>query len=292
MTAPSPHPRILNADGSSNVVRLGLPRRSWLNDHYHVLLTASWPAFFAAITALYMVSNALFAVAYLACGDVIENARPGSFVDAFFFSIQTMATIGYGKLIPIGPAANLLVAVEALVGMLGLALAAGLMYARFTRPTAGVLFSSRAVITPFDGKPTLMLRMANQRTDQIVEASIHLVLVRSEASDEGQIYRRFYDIPPTRERSPVFSLSWTVMHVIDHHSPLYGESSRSLQDSHAELLVLFTGHHEAFAQTVHARHAYSPEELVWGGRFVDMFITQSNGSRALDLRLIHEIIPP
>ncbi|MBI3444432.1 MAG: ATP-sensitive inward rectifier potassium channel 10 [Magnetospirillum sp.] len=282
-------PRILNPDGSSNVTRLGLERRGWAGDHYHSLLTVSWPVFFALISGIYLMINALFALAYLACGDVIENARPGSFTDAFFFSVQTMATIGYGKLIPIGPLANALVAFEALVGMMSLAVAAGIMYARFTRPTAGVLFSTRMVVSPFEGQPTLMLRLANLREEQIVEADVHLVLVRSEISEEGMIYRRFHDLRLARARSPVFSLSWTVMHPIDHHSPLYGETTETLRNSHSELLVLFTGHHEAFAQDVHARHAYCADEIIWGGRFVDVFTTLPNGQRALDLTKFHEI---
>jgi inward rectifier potassium channel len=284
-------PRILNPDGSSNITRLGLRRRGWMDDHYHHLLTVRWPFFFAIIASAYLVANALFALAYVACGDVIMNARPGSFTDAFFFSVQTMATIGYGHFIPIGPLANALVTLEALCGMLGLAVAASLIYARFTRPTAGVLFSSRMVITEFDGKPTLMMRLANLRLEQIIEADVHLVLVRSEISQEGMVFRRFHDLQLARSHSPIFSLSWTVMHHIDHHSPLYGETDETLRHAHAELLVLFMGHHEAFAQDVHARHAYSCDEIIWGGRFVDVFTTLPDGRRALDLSKFHEIVP-
>jgi inward rectifier potassium channel len=289
MSRPAPKPRILNPDGSSNVTRLGLEKRGWLDDHYHDLLTVRWPSFFAIIAGVYLAANALFALAYLACGDVIENARPGSFTDAFFFSVQTMATIGYGRLIPVGPLANTLVTLEALCGMLGLAVAASLIYARFTRPTAGVLFSSHTVVTSFEGKPTLMMRLANLRVEQIIEADVHLVLVRSEISQEGMLFRRFHDLALTRSHSPVFSLSWTLMHPIDHHSPLYGENDETLRHAHAELLVLFTGHHEAFAQNVHARHAYTCDEIIWGGRFVDVFTTLPDGSRALDLTKFHEI---
>lgn len=289
MKPPVSRPRILNPDGSSNIARLGLEKRGWLDDHYHHLLTVSWPGFFAVIAGLYLMANALFALAYLACGDVIENARPGSFTDAFFFSVQTMATIGYGKLIPIGPLANTQVTLEALCGMLGLAVAASLIYARFTRPTAGVLFSSCTVVTEFEGKPTLMMRLANLRVEQIIEADVHLVLVRSEISQEGMLFRRFHDLQLTRSHSPIFSLSWTIMHPIDHHSPLYGETAETLRHSHSELLVLFTGHHEAFAQDVHARHAYSCDEIIWGGRFVDVFTTLPDGRRALDLTKFHEI---
>nr|7N9K_A Chain A, Inward rectifier potassium channel Kirbac3.1 [Paramagnetospirillum magnetotacticum] len=289
MKPPARKPRILNSDGSSNITRLGLEKRGWLDDHYHDLLTVSWPVFITLITGLYLVTNALFALAYLASGDVIENARPGSFTDAFFFSVQTMATIGYGKLIPIGPLANTLVTLEALCGMLGMAVAASLIYARFTRPTAGVLFSSRMVISDFEGKPTLMMRLANLRIEQIIEADVHLVLVRSEISQEGMVFRRFHDLTLTRSRSPIFSLSWTVMHPIDHHSPIYGETDETLRNSHSEFLVLFTGHHEAFAQNVHARHAYSSDEIIWGGHFVDVFTTLPDGRRALDLGKFHEI---
>ena len=291
MAPPNPSKRLLNPDGSSNVVRLGRLGQSWLGDHYHALLTVPWPGFFAIISVLYLIANGLFAALYLACGDVIENARPGSFVDAFFFSIQTMATIGYGKLIPIGPAANALVAIEALVGMLGMAVAAGLMFARITRPNAGVLFSSRVVVTSFDGRPTLMFRLANKRSAQIVEAEVDLVLVRNEINDEGMVFRRFHDLKLARSRSPVFSLTWTVIHAIDHYSPLYGETAETLSASTSEILVLLSGHHEGFAQTVHARHVYSPEEIVWGGNFVDVFTVLPDGRRALDLDRFHDVEP-
>lgn len=173
-----------------NVVRLG-ETQAPLSDLYHLLLTISWPGFLGLIFAGYLISNALFALLYLAGGDSIKNAQAGSFADAFFFSVQTMATIGYGAMYPATPYANVLVALQALFGLLGVAMASGLMFARFSRPTARVMFSRVAVIHPREGVPTLMFRAANQRRNQILEAQIRMTLIRSETTAEGEYFRRF-----------------------------------------------------------------------------------------------------
>ena len=279
---PSPFDRFIDSDGTSRIVRLGEKRAPWLGDHYHTILTISWPWFFFLMVMGYGLLNCGFALAYLACGDGIENARPGDFADAFFFSVQTMATIGYGQMAPRGIGPNILVVVEALVGILGLTLGSGLMYARFTRPTAGVMFTRRAVISPFNAVPTLMVRIANQRANYIVEANVHLVLVRNEVTEEGERYRRFHDLKLERHYSPVFSMSWTVMHPIDFDSPFFGQSPQMLIESQCELLVMFSGWHEAFGQLVHARHAYAAYEIDVDSRFADMFKRLPDGQRAID----------
>jgi len=282
--------RILNSDGTSALVRVGPRPAGRLHDWGHALLTMSWPAFFAVVAVVYLAVNLLFALAFLACGDGIENARPGSLADAFFFSVQTLSTIGYGKMAPRGVIPNLLVAAEALVGMTALAVVAGLAYSRFIRPTAGVVFSAQAVVDRFGGRPTLMLRIANRRTDEIIEAGVSLVLMQRETTPEGVTWRRFYDLVPVRARSPLFTLSWTVMHVIDDSSPLAGHDGASLAAAQIEILVVFSGHHQAFGQTVHARHAYDYSQIRWDARFVDIFTDLPDGRRAIDFGNFDEIV--
>jgi inward rectifier potassium channel len=247
--------------------------------------------FAALLAGAFLAVNALFALTYLACGNGIDNARPGSFTDAFFFSVQTMATIGYGKLVPHGLAANSLVALEAALGLFGVALAAALLFARLTRPTAGVMFSRNMVVSRFEGRPTLMFRLANERNDQIDEARIHVVLLRDETTGEGHRYRRLRDLPLARSFTPVFGLSWTVMHVIDETSPLFGCPASELTADRAQIMVLFAGHHDAFQREVHARHAYGAGDIVWNARFADLFHSLPGGRLVLDQSRFNEVIP-
>lgn len=251
----------------------------------------SWVKFFALIVGGYFAVNIAFALAYLAGGDGIENARPGSFADTFFFSVQTMATIGYGAMYPKTAYANLLVTLEALLGLLGVAMATGLMFARFSRPTARVLFSQVAVICLYNGVPTLMFRAANQRHHKIVEAQIRVSLLWEEVTAEGHHLRRFYDLDLARSQSPIFALSWLVMHPIDANSPLLGETSASLLERDAQLIVILTGLDETVSQTVHASHLYLPADLRWNRRFVDILSVEPNGSRHIDYPRFHDTIP-
>lgn len=271
----------LTADGRPEIVRLGSGGRLF-GDVYHWMLTSSRLAFFALLLGSYFLLNALFALAYLACGDGIANAHRGSFTDAFFFSVQTMATIGYGQMVPVGIAANLLVTVEAGIGLFGIAVASGLMFARFTRPTAGVRFSRSMVVDTFDGRPTLMFRLANKRRDGILEARIHVTMLRDETSGEGHEFRRLHDLTLLRSFTPAFGLTWTVMHPIDQASPLFGMSAEDLATSDTAFLVVFAGHHAGFYQEVHARAGYSYRDIHWNARFADMFVELPDGRTAID----------
>ncbi len=283
--------RVTRLPGSSReVVSIGVPPAP-LRDAYHSLLVASWGRFFAIGLAAYLGANLAFALGYLAIGDGIEEARPGSFADAFFFSVQTMATIGYGKMAPRGLAANLLVTFEALVGLLGLALVTGLVFAKFSRPTARVVFSRHAVVTTFDGTPSLLVRMANERGNQIAEAQAHLVLLRDERTPEGEAVRRVHDLRLRRSQSAFFAFTWTVVHPIEPGSPLYGETPESLREKDVDLLASVTGLDETLAQTVHARHAWKPDEIRWGHRFADVLVTLPGGGRAVDHRRFHDVEP-
>jgi inward rectifier potassium channel len=263
----------------------------WSQDAYFFLLTRSWPGLLGTFAALYVGINALFALAYLVCGDCIENARAGSFADAFFFSVQTLATIGYGKWAPQTLGGHVLVAAEAFVGLLGFALVTGLVFAKFSRPTARVLFSQVAVVAPRDGVPCLMFRMANERANQIVEAEVHAVLARDETTAEGEAVRRFHDLPLLRRRNALFALTWTAIHPITPESPLAGATPETLAAADAEIVVSLVGLDETVSQTVHARHVYPAGAVRWGVRFADVVTRLPGGGRRVDLRAFHDVVP-
>ena len=247
-----------------------------LSDLYHRLLTASWPELLLGIVVAFAGINALFALVYL-LDNGIDNARRGSFADAFFFSVQTMATIGYGRMFPRSLVANSMVSIEALTGLIGLALVTGLVFAKFSRPTAKIRFSRYAVVSPRDGVPSLMFRMANVRGNRIVDASAHVVFARQERTAEGDEMRRFHDLKLQRNRNAIFSYSWTAIHPIAEGSPLVGQSVESIEKTFGEILVSVTGLDETFAQTVHARHSYRAKDIVWGARLSDILERSPNG---------------
>jgi inward rectifier potassium channel len=275
----------------SPVTAIGLPRRG-MGDLYHLLLTWSWPRLFAAMAVAYLAANALFALCYLALGPgAIDNARPGSFADAFFFAFDTMATIGYGDKVPRGTAANQLSLAQVLLGMAGLALSTGLVFAKFARPTARVLFSQVAVVQPFDGVPSLLFRLANARANQIVEAELRVVAVRPETTVEGEAIRKVYDLELRRSRSTVFSLTWLAVHPITPGSPLHGLDAEGLRRSGTTIMVSVSGLDEHLGATIHARHAYAPADVVFDARFQDILTVQPDGSGVVDYRLFHEVVP-
>ncbi|XZO00933.1 MAG: ion channel [Microcoleus sp.] len=284
-----PH-RLVSRKGqfTLNVVRLGLPRLHFA-DLYHGLLTLSWPRFFILISLLYVLTNSLFAIAYLAGGNCIANARPGSFQDAFYFSVQTMATIGYGSMYPRTDYANTIVAVQAFFALWGVAMVTGLAFSRFSKPTARVVFSRVAVIAPFNGVQTLMYRTANQRFNQILEAQQRATLIRDEVTSDGDYMRRFYDLTLVRSQSPIFALTWTVMHVIDENSPLYKLSAKDLSEQQAEIVITLTGIDETVSQTIHARHSFVASEILWNMKFVDIISRTPQGKRVVDYTRFHDV---
>jgi inward rectifier potassium channel len=271
-------------------VRLGSRRQSPLTDLYYFLLTSPWSVLFGLMLCTYLGTNALFAALYFVDGG-IENARPGSFLDAFFFSVQTMATIGYGKMTPISTFANGLVAFEALFGLVAFALATGLMFAKFSQPRARVLFSRHAVVTTRDGARSLMVRLANERTTGLVEANLRLSLVRDEKTPEGELLRRIHGLHLTRSSTPFFALSWTVVHPIDASSPLYGMTAESLAKQQAGLVASLVGIEEATGQTVHARHTWVVEDIRFEHRFVDILVDLDGGRRGMDMARFHDVVP-
>ena len=286
--------RLLNRDGSFNVARTGLGLLESLAP-YHLLLTISWTGFLGLVALLYIAVNLLFAVAYLTCGPQ-ALLGPGAemlgerFGRAFFFSIQTFATIGYGQLAPNGLGANLVVTVEALVGLMYQALATGLLFARFARPTASILFSRRAVVGSYGNGVALMFRIVNRRRNEIIGLEAQVLFSSMEPDDRGGMVRRYALLPLERNKVTFFPLSWTVVHPIDEASPLAGTTPEALERAQAEILVLLSGIDETFEQTVHARSSYRADEIVWNARFQSMFLaTDSRSYVSVDVSRIHEI---
>ena len=280
--APPPNPTF-------RFVRIGQRRRP-LGDLYHFLVSISWARLIGLIVLGFVGANAVFAALFLLRPGSIEGARAGSFVDAFFFSVQTMATIGYGSMSPHTMYAHVVVTAEAFCGLLGFATATGLLFSKFSRPTARVMFSKSMVVTTWEGTPALMFRMANERRNQIVEATCNVAVLMDEVTSDGHEVRRVHDLALMRHRSPVFSLSWSAVHVIGPHSPLAGADAARLQKVDAMFVVTFTGIDETFSQTVHARYAWTHEQVVWNARLRDIFITLPDGRDAIDYRNFHEVV--
>lgn len=264
---------------------------SYWRDPYHLLLTIPWSGFLVFVVLLYGILNALFALFYLAGGNSVANAQPGDFWDAFFFSVQTLASIGYGNLYPQTFYANTVVTVEALVELLGFALVTGLAFARFSQSTAHVVFSHFAVVAPYNGVPTLMFRTANQRGNQIVEAQMRVYLLRDEVSLEGQFMRRLYPLRLLRSQTPSFALTWTAIHPIDSESPLQNQTTESLTQLKAQIVISLSGIDETVAQAVHARHIYQVQEILWNYRLSDIIHETKTGEPYMNFSHFHEVVP-
>ena len=262
------------------------------NNFYHWLLGTSWGSFLLLVIFVYLGANLLFAIAYLVCGDgAITNAQSGSLLDAFFFSVQTMATIGYGRMTPVGTWPNTIVTFEAFFGIVYSALTTGLAFARFTRPTAGVRFSKVAVVGSHDGVQTFKFRVANDRSSHIVEAQLRLWLIAESMTAEGERYRRSVELPLHRSESPVFSLTWTAMHSVDETSALRECLGKAAIERQWHLLITFTGYHESLANQVYARHVYLPKDVQQNAAFIDIVTALPDGDRVIDLTNFDKWIP-
>ena len=281
---PSSYPRI----GTKGLPAEGLPNDRWRDGYHHLLTMPLW-AFFSLMALAFLAINALFAGLYLLDRGGLIGARPGSFADAFFFSVQTLGTLGYGVMAPRSIYENIVVTAEVFLGLFNLAAATGLLFARISRPTARIMFSDKAVVTPFEGEPTLIFRAANRRRNLVVEAEVSVSLLRDITTLKGATMRRFDDIKVVRGRTPLFFLTWTVMHRIDEASPLWGETQESLLAKHAEVVVVMKGVDETFVSTIHARTSYTPDEIVWGRRLADIFVSDPAGRRFIDFRRFHDI---
>jgi inward rectifier potassium channel len=280
-------PRLAGDRGAFPTLK-GQPKDGW-RDAYHFLLTMPLAAFVGFLAAIYVGVNAVFALVYLMAGGV-AGLRPGDFAGAFFFSVETMSTVGYGEMAPAGFWAHVVVSAETFVGLFNLAIATGLLFARFSRPTARVMFSSRAVVTNFNGVPSLIFRAANRRRNRILEAEVSLTLVRDVTTIEGETIRRFEPMSTLRSRTPIFNLTWQIMHPIDETSPIYGKGADDLRAKRAEIVVVLSGLDESFSQTIHARMSYTADEIVWDRRLADVFVRGADGSSVIDFTHFDDIV--
>lgn len=264
-------------------------RRRNPRDVYHWLLTTPWSLFAVIGFGAYLLVNALFAAVYLFDGVGVAGARPGNFLDAFFFSVQTFGTIGYGALYPRDVFANAVMTVESFISISFIAVATGVIFARVSRPTARVIFSRNALVTVHDGRATFMFRAANERANRLLEAEVSLSMTRDIVTAEGRSMRRFEDLKPVRARSPLFALTWTIMHVIDESSPFWCLDEERFRREGGQILVLISGMDETFAQRIHARHAYRAEDLVWNRHFADILLEEEEGRWVLDYARFHDL---
>ncbi|HEX4585710.1 MAG TPA: ion channel [Burkholderiaceae bacterium] len=267
----------------------GLAPAFW-QDLYHLSLTASWPAVFGALAAFFVTLNGLFGTLYALAPGCIANLNPPGYLGAFFFSVETSATVGFGDMHPQTLYGHTITSIEIFVSIISIAMITGVMFARFSTPRSRVLFSRHAVVRPLDGQLTLMLRAANARQNVIVEASAHLRIVREEVSSEGIRMRRIRDLPLVREQSPAFVLSWTLMHVIDETSPLAGETHDSLVAAKALLVLTLTGIDETTGQDQTARTVYPLQAVRWNHAFRDILGTDEDGHDLIDYTHFHDVI--
>jgi len=280
--------RLLNRDGSFNVHRTGMPSVFSMN-LYHSLLSMSWAGFLGLVLLLFFISNIIFGAVYASFGveglvDSTSEPQMNLFVRGFFFSVQTFATIGYGTIHPVGIVPNLLVTIESYYSLLANALITGLVFARFAKPTARIKFSKNAIIAPYQGGKGLMFRIVNARNNQLIEVEVQVLFARFIKVD-GRFTRKFEFLPLERPKVTFFPLSWTVVHPIDETSPLYDMEPEDYLTTDSELLILLTGIDETFAQSVHTRSSYKPDEILCGRKFVNIYNDVSDGEPiSIDIR--------
>jgi inward rectifier potassium channel len=286
--------RAINKDGSFNVHRRGVTWRD-VNPYLH-LINMSWPPFLTTVFFSYVAVNTLFAVAYFLIGteQVQGTDAPTSFerfMNVFFFSAQTLSTVGYGTLSPRGLAASSLAAVEAMLGLMGFALATGLLFGRVSRPSARIGFSDNVVMAPYQDVTSLQFRIVNQRLNSLMELQVRVMLMLVESQD-GELRRSYKILTLEREGIIFFPLTWTVVHPIDKESPLYGKTAADLERLKAELLILVKGFDDTFSQLVHARYSYRYDEFKWGARFAPAFEVDPEGDLILDVNKVGALVEP
>ncbi len=265
-------------------------KKNYFKDIYHLVLAASWAEFAVVNTTLYLMLNFFFALLYNIGGPNIVNARPGSLWDAFVFSFQTSATIGYGHMLPANSYADAVVVADTLSGIIFVAITTGLAFAKFSRPTANVLFSEICVIHKYEGKKTLFFRVANARDSHIADATIDASVILAEKSEEGVTMQRIRDLKLVRSKSPMFALSWTVMHIIDETSPLMTLTWEDLVEKNVRIVVSLSGIDDWSSQLVHSNHLYKYNEIFYNKRFADILSDNEDGSITMDYSKFNELV--
>ena len=286
--APKPQ-QLMDMRGRPLIERRGVRAASLGYDAYHYLRTTTWPRLLALFAAAFLAANLLFAAVFYVSGAKVLNVT--GFDDYYWFSVQTMVTIGYGYLAPANDVANAIVTVESFFGIAYTALVTGIFFARFSTPKARVIFSKVMILTEHDGKRSLVFRMANERATAIVEATVRAYLLRDETLANGEPFRRVYDLTLRRSTSPVFALSFTATHVIDETSPLHKCTAVGLRESNVNVIVTFTGIDDQLAATVHARYMWTWNDIRFDERFADMLKLDADGKRYIDMGPIHDTEP-
>jgi inward rectifier potassium channel len=286
----TPRARVVRL-GGREIVTEGL-RLSFWRDISHRSMTASWPAFIASAGVVFLVFNALFAILYWIGDQPIANVPAGDYIDYLYFSIETLSTAGYGDMHPQTHYGHFVATVELFTGIFSMSLMTGLIFARFSRPNARLLFANSPVISSHEGSQTLMIRLANERHNIISNATARLWLFRNIVSMEGQSIRRFYELPLQRNESPALALSWTLYHVIDENSPLYGLTAEDLESSGVSLVLVIYGYDVVAAQNVHARKSYDYSDIRFGHRYADILGTSEDGRLRIDYGRFHETLEP
>jgi len=275
--------------GDREIIAEGLQLSFWA-DISHRCMTASWPAFIAGAALVFLAFNAAFALLYWLGDQPISNVPGGAYIDYFYFSIETLSTAGYGDMHPQSHYGHFIATVELFTGIFSMSLMTGLIFSRFSRPSARLLFASAPVISNHDGKPTLMIRLANERHNIIGNAAARLWLLRNEVSLEGGTFRRFLELPLVRSEHPALALSWTLYHVLDEVSPLHGATSADLAAIKASLVVVVSGYDIVAAQTVHARKTYEHADVRFGHRYADILDTSDDGRLRIDYGRFHDTV--
>ena len=284
--------RLVNRDGTFNVRRKGLPFHKWFSG-YHYLISIPWWKFNLILFSAYVAINAFFGAIYLLIGTQGLAGIDGSsmmqrYLQTFFFSTQTFTTVGFGRIAPVGTGANITASLEALTGLLSFAFATGLLYGRFSRPVAKIIFSRNALIAPYGNSTAFMFRSSNQRVNQLIDVGATVTLSRLERMENGERARKFYTLDLERHSVALFYLSWTVVHPITESSPLFGVSKQQLDESDAEFLILLRAFDDTFSQDVHARTSYKNSEVVFGHKFKSIIRTAQDGMTEIELDKIHD----
>jgi inward rectifier potassium channel len=281
---------IRSKTGAMNLEKLGVARFD-LMDPYHFALTLSWPEFFAVLIAAYLTINVGFALLYFAVPGSISNLPAGSPVDAFFFSVETLATVGYGFMVPATRYGHTVATVEIFVGMLFTATMTGLVFVRFSRPKAKIIFADSLVVTSQNGRPTLMVRIGNGRFNALTDAVARITVLMIETEPDGRVFRRALDLKLKRADFPFFPLTWTVMHELDESSPLHGLTPASAQASGLRLLFSVSARDPSLGAQVYAAQNYSDSDIAFGMRYVDAVTWDGNDTSVADMRKISAIEP-
>jgi inward rectifier potassium channel len=281
--------RVVRFGGREIIITEG-PRLSFWADISHRCMTASWQAFIGGAALVFIAFNAVFALFYWIGNQPIANVPGGAYIDYLYFSIETLSTAGYGDMHPQTHYGHFIATVELFTGIFSMSLMTGLIFARFSRPSARLLFADHPVISNHEGKPTLMIRLANERHNVIGNANARLWLLRNEVSMEGRSFRRFYELPLVRNEHPALALSWTLYHVLDEESPLYGLNADDLDASGVSLVVVVSGYDVVAAQTVHARRSYDHPDIRFGQRYADILDTSEDGRIRIDYARFHETL--